>query len=92
MWNEALNQAGVKDPLPPNSPSKVAKQPRVIEKELDTTKGVASDAMKPLAAPQDLLEEKEVPSKMEIVLATLLVPKTGDLKGKGLESSEVALS
>ena len=36
---------------PPNSPSKVAEQPEVVEKEADTTKGVAPDATKPPAIP-----------------------------------------
>ena len=53
---------------------------------------VASNATKPPAAPQDLSQEKEVPSKMEIILATLPVPAKGDLKGKGLESSEAELT
>ena len=35
----------------PDSPSKVAKQLGVVEKEANTTKGVAIDATKPLAAP-----------------------------------------
>jgi len=77
---------------PPDSPSKVVEQPRVVEKEADTTKGVAPDATKPLAIPQDPPKEKEVPPRMEIVLATLLVPTKGDPKGKGQESSKAALS
>ena len=76
----------------PNSPSKVAKQPGVVEKETNTSKGVAPDATKPLVAPQDLPKEKEVPTKMVIVLATLPVLAKGDLTGKGLKASEVALT
>lgn len=53
---------------------------------------MAPDATKPLAAPQDPLKEKEVPHKMEIVLTTLHVPVKGDLKGKGPEALEVALT
>ena len=53
---------------------------------------MAPDAIKPLAAPQDPSKEKEVSSKMEIVLATLPVPAKKDLKGKGPESSEAALT
>ena len=74
------------------SPSKVAEQLGVAEKEADTTKGVASDATKPSAIPQDPFKEKEVPPRMEIVLATLQVLAKGDLKGKDQGSSEVALS
>ena len=50
------------------------------------------DAIKPPAAPQDLPQEKEAPPRMEIVLATLPVLVKGDLKGKGLEASEAALT
>ena len=60
-------------PLSSNNPSKEAEQPEVVEKEANSTKGVAPDATKPLVVPQDPLKEKEVPSKMEIVLATLPV-------------------
>ena len=81
-----------KVPLPPDSPSKVAKQPGVVEKESDTTKGMTHDATKPLAAPQNLPKEKEVFSKMEIDLTTLPVPAKGDLKGNGPESSEATLT
>ena len=70
----------------------MAEQPGVVEKEEDTTKGVAPDATKPPTIPQDPSKEKEVPLRMEIVLATLLVPTKGDLKGKGQESSKAALS
>ena len=82
--------------LSSDSPSKEAKQPRVAEKETDTTKGVASDATKPSAAfdatkplttPKDLPKEKKASHKMEIVLATLPMPAKEDLKGKGPESS-----
>ena len=78
--------------LPLDSPSKESKQPGVVEKETDTTKGVSPDATKPLAAPQGLSQKKEVPSKMEIILATLPMPAKKDFKGKGPESSEVALT
>ena len=76
----------------PNNPSKVAEQPGVVEKETNTTKGVAPDARKPLTASQDLLKEKEVPTKMEIILATLPMPTKGDLMSKGLGALEVKLS
>jgi len=56
------------------------------------TKGVAPNATKPPAIPQDPFKEKEVPPRMEIVLVTLPVPAKGDLKGKDQGSSEVALS
>ncbi|KAK9997902.1 hypothetical protein SO802_017505 [Lithocarpus litseifolius] len=45
--------------LSPDSPSKEAEQPGVVEKETVTTKGVAINATMPLAAPQDLPKEKE---------------------------------
>ena len=50
------------------------------------------DATKPLTVPQDPFKEKEVPPKMEIVLATLLVLAKGDFKGKDQGSSMAALS
>ena len=50
------------------------------------------NATQPPAAPQDPPKEKEVPSTMEIVLATLPLPAKGDLKSKGPGSSEPTLS
>ena len=50
------------------------------------------DATKPLTVPQDPFKEKEVPPRMEIVLATLQVLAKGDLKGKDQGSSKAALS
>ena len=64
------------------SPSKEAQQHKVVEKEANANKGVATDATKPLAVPQDPPKEKEVPSTMEVVLATLPLPAKGDLKSK----------
>ena len=81
-----------KAPLSLDTPSKEAKQPGVVEKETDTTNGVAHDATKPSAAPQDPPKVKEVPFKMEIALAILPVPAKGDLKGKGPKSSEATLT
>ena len=70
--------------VPPssNSPFEKAQQHRVIEKEADANKGVASDATKPPVVSQDPPKEKEVPSTMEVVIATLLLPAKGDLKSK----------
>ena len=79
-------------PLSSGSPSKEAEQLGVVVKEVDTIKGVAPDDTKPLTVPQDPLKEKEVPPKMEIILATLPMPAKGDLKGKDQGSSEAALS
>ena len=81
-----------KAPLSLDTPSKEAKQPGVVEKETDTTNGVAHDATKPSTAPQDPPKVKEVPFKMEIALAILPVPAKGDLKGKGPKSSEATLT
>ena len=53
---------------------------------------MALDATKPPTVPQDLHKEKEVPPRMEIVLATLLMLAKGNLQGKGPEASETALS
>lgn len=53
---------------------------------------MALDATKPLAAPQDPSKEKEVPSTMEIVLATLPLHAQGGLKSKDSGPLEVALS
>ena len=70
--------------LPPfdNLP-KEAEQLGVVEKEKNTTKGVALDATKPPATPKDSSKEKEASHNMEIVLATLPMPAKEDLKGKG---------
>ena len=70
--------------VPPSSssPSKEAQQYRVVEKKADANKGVASNATKPLIISQDPPKEKEVPSTMEVVLATLPLPAKGDLKSK----------
>ena len=53
---------------------------------------MAPNATKPPAVPQDPPKEKEVPSTIEIVLATLPLAAQGDLKSKDLESSDAALS
>ena len=133
VWNEALNQAGVKASsilrraksvyyplairasslansktntalkvaeLGKASPAKaltssdnlseVVKQSGVVEKEVNTTRGVAPDATKPPTASQDLPVKKKVPTRMEIVLATLLVPTKGDLASKGPKALEAA--
>ena len=49
----------------------------MIGKEAEMTKGVAPDATKPSAAPQDHIKDKEAP-RMEIVLATLPLLANGD--------------
>ena len=71
---------------------KETQQQGVAKKEANTNKGVAPDATKPLSVPQDPPKEKEVPSTMEIVLATLPLPAQGDLKSKDSGSSKAALS
>lgn len=81
-----------KVPVSSDNPSKEAQQCGVAEKGVDTTKGVAPNATKPPNVPQDRHKEKEVPPRMEIVLATLPVLDKGDLKSKGSESSKAALS
>ena len=53
---------------------KETQQQGVAEKEANANKRVSPDAAKPLTIPQDPLKEKEVPSSMEIVLATLPLP------------------
>ena len=73
-----------------NNPTQVAKDPEVIEKEKNTNKGVASDATKPPTITQDFPDEKEVPNKMELVLATLPLFAKVDLARKGPEASEAA--
>ena len=89
---ELRKDSPAKVPLSSDSPSKAVKQPRVVEKEANTTKGVAPYATKPPIVLQDPIKEKEVPLKMEIILATLPVPTKGDFKGKGLVVSEAALT
>ena len=78
--------------VPPSSssPQKVAEQPGVNGKEAKVIKGVAPDANKPPAAPQDPTKDKEAP-RIEIVLATLPLPAKGDSKGTGQGSSEAAV-
>ena len=82
----------IKAPPSSDSPSMVAQQHGIAEKEAVANKGVALDATKPPAAPRDPLKEKDVSSTMEIVLATLLVPAKGDLKSKDSGSLEAILS
>ena len=60
------------------------------EKEPEVTKEVAPDATKPPAAPQDSSKDKEA-SRMEIILASLLIPAKSDFKGANQGSSEVAV-
>ena len=79
-------------PFTSHSPSKEAEQPVVVEKKADTTKEVAPDATKPSVVPQDPHKEKEVPPRLEIVLATLPMPAKGDLQGKGPKALEATLS
>ena len=50
------------------------------EIEVEVTKGVAPDATKPLAAPQDPTKDKEA-LRVEIVLATLPLPAKGNPNG-----------
>ena len=68
--------------VPPSygNPPKAAEQPGVNGKDAKVTKEVASDAIKPLIAPQDPTKDKEAP-KMEIVLASLPIFAKGDPKG-----------
>ena len=73
-----------------DKPSEVTKHPRATEKEKNANQGVAPDATKPSAAIQDPPTKKEVPNKMEIVLATLPLPTKVDPASKGPEALEVA--
>ena len=50
-------------------------------KEAEMTKGVAPNATKPLATPQDPINDNEA-LRMEIALATLPLSAKGDPKGK----------
>ena len=79
--------------VPPSSssPPKEVEQPGVTEKEAEMTKGVAPNATKPLATPQDPINDNEA-LRMEIVLATLPLSAKGDPKGKDQGSSEAAVS
>ena len=49
--------------------------------------GVASNATKPPAVPQDSHKEKNVPSRMEIMLTTLPMPAKGEPKSKDSEAA-----
>lgn len=91
-WQNLERDSPAKVPVSSNNHSKEAQQCGVAKKGVDTTKGVAPNATKPPNVPQDRYKEKEVPPRMEIVLATLPVPDKGDLKSKGSESSKAALS
>ena len=70
------------DKVPPSSgnPPKVAEQPGVNGKKSEMTKGVAPNATKPPAAPQDPTEDNEAP-RIEIVLTSLPISAKGDPKG-----------
>ena len=70
------------------NPLKVAERPGVNEKEAEVTKGVLLDATKPPAVPYDPTKDNKA-SKMEIVLATLLIPTKGDPKGTDKGSLKV---
>ena len=79
--------------VPPSfgNPQKVAEQPGVNGKEAEMTKGVAPNATKPPAAPQDPTKDKEAP-RMQIVLTTLPLPAKGDPKSTDQGSSKAAFS
>ena len=79
--------------VPPSSgsPPKVAEQLGVNGKEVEVTKGVAPNAIKPPTAPRDPTKDKEAP-RMEIVLTTLPLPAKGDPKGTNQGSSEATVS
>ena len=82
-------EIGFEKALPSSgSPPKVAERPGVNEKEAEVTKGVLLDATKPPAVPHDPTKDNKA-SKMEIVLATLLIPTKGDPKGTDKGSLEV---
>ena len=49
--------------------------------------GVAPNATKPPTVPQDSLKEKNVPSRMEIMLTTLPMLAKGDPKSKDSEAA-----
>ena len=63
----------------------------MTEKEVEMTKGVAPNATKPPATPQDPINDNEA-LRMEIVLATLPLSAKGDPKGKDQGSSKAAVS
>ena len=75
-----------------STPSKVAEQPKGIEKEKSSNQGVALDAKKPPIATQDPSAEKEVSNKMEIVLTFLPLPAKADPMSKGPEASETTFT
>ena len=75
-----------------DKPSEVTKHPRATEKEKNANQGVAPDATKPSAAIQDPPTKKEVPNKMEIVLATLPLPTKVDPASKGPKALEATSS
>ena len=79
--------------VPPSSgsPPKVADQPGVTGKEAEVIKGVIPNAIKPPAAPQDPIKDKEAP-RMDIFLATLPLPAKGDPKGTDKGSSKAVVS
>ena len=68
----------------------MAEQPEVNEEGVEVTKVVAPDATMPSATYQDPSKDKEAP-RIEIVLASLLIPATGDSKGADQGSSDAAI-
>ena len=70
-----------------DSLSKVSEQPSKNEKEAKVTKGVPADVIKPQAVPEDHTKDSEAP-RMELVLAMLLIPTTGDPKSTNQGSSK----
>ena len=82
MWQNLGRAAWLKSLLPLTAHSRRLSSIGLLKKKLMLTRGVASDATKPLVVSQDPPKEKEVPSTMEVVLATLLLPAKGDLKSK----------
>ena len=68
----------------------MAEQLGANREEAEVTKGVATDATKPSAASQDPIKENEA-SRMEIILASLLIPAKGDSTGADQRSLEAAV-
>ena len=73
-----------------NNALEVVEQPVATKKEVNADKGVTPNAMKLPTAPQDLPAEKEVPKRMEIIMAALPLPVKGDLASKDSEASKAA--
>ena len=71
---EAGQDSVTNAPTPLDKPAEETEHPGVSEKEKTINQETPQDVMKPPANPQAPIVGKEAPKKMELVLASLVVP------------------